>query len=213
MQSLSNLLLAVKMSNEQLLEAITELEENSGLKKGFFLGLVAEDDWSFIIKIHALYEAAVSKLITERIGEEALEAFFSRLELGDKSRGKLRLAKDLGLLDEDERKFIYALSEIRNDFVHDVRNTNADLEAYFQGLDKARRNHFVQTFGYTYEETIQITGKTVNAKVFTKENPRIAIWQNSMHVLAVISCLAATENAKKQTKEASLKIHALLQNS
>jgi len=124
------------MSNEQLLEAITELEENSGLKNGFFQSLVAEDDWSFIIKIHALYEAAVTNLITERIGEKSLEPFFSRLELGDKSRGKLRLAKDLGLLDEDERKFIHALSEIRNDFVHDVRNTNANLEAYFDGLSK-----------------------------------------------------------------------------
>lgn len=47
------------MSNEQLLEAITELEENSGLKNGFFQSVNAGDDWSFIIKIHVLYEAAV----------------------------------------------------------------------------------------------------------------------------------------------------------
>ncbi|MEZ5541063.1 MAG: hypothetical protein R3F42_03370 [Pseudomonadota bacterium] len=97
------------MENDELLAAVAELEEGLGLAKGFFVRLVTEDDWSFVIKLHALYEAAISKLITEKFGESRLESFVSRLELGDRARGKLRLAKDLELLDEEERKFISPL--------------------------------------------------------------------------------------------------------
>lgn len=197
------------MNNDELIAAVSELEQGIGLQNGFFGRLVSEDDWSFIIKIHALYEAAVTKLITEKVGKDSLESFFSRLELGDRSRGKLRLLKDLRLLDDEERKFIYALSEIRNDFVHDVRNTNANLITYLEALSSEKRKHYVDTFGYTYTPTLEISGKKVDSKVFTRENPRIAIWHNSMHVLAIVSSLTATEKAKKRINEAITKIHEL----
>ena len=58
------------MNNNELIAAVAELEQGIGLQNGFFIRLVAEDDWSFVIKIHALYEAAVTKLITEKVGEK-----------------------------------------------------------------------------------------------------------------------------------------------
>lgn len=195
------------MENKQLLEAIAELESDTGVKTGFFTGLLAEDDWSFIIKIHALYEAAVSSLITNKIGHVELDGFVSRLELGDKSRGKLKLAKELNLLDDNERKFIFCLSEIRNAFVHNVRNTQVSLEKYLESLDENKKENYVGVFGYTYPQNIEIAGKTINSKVFTRENLKIAIWQNSMHVLAVISCITATERARQSIKKTILKIH------
>jgi len=197
------------MANEELLKAIAELENDTGVKEGFFAGLLVEDDWSFIIKIHALYEAAVSNLITNKIGQVKLEGFISRLELSDKSKGKLKLAKDLNLLDDQERKFIYSLSEIRNSFVHNVKNTQVDLEKYLDNLDENKRQNYIDTFGYTYPENITIAGKTINSKIFTRENPRIAIWHNSIHVLAVISCLTSTERKNKSIQQLILKIHEL----
>ncbi len=194
---------------EEMLSAIAELEERANLKSGFYSGLLTEDDWSFVIKIHALYEAAVSHLLVYAIGKNELESYISRLELGDKSRGKLRLVKDLGLLDEQERKFIYALSEIRNDFVHKVANTCVGLEDYLQSLDEHKRKNYHRTFGYTYTETLHIAGHTVDSRVFTRENPRIAIWHNSMHVLAVISMITATEKSKLSIQKSIQRIHDL----
>lgn len=191
------------MANEELLEVINELESDTGVKQGFFINLLYEDDWSFVIKLHALYEASVSNLIINKIGEPALEEFVYKLDLGDKGKGKLKLSKSLGLLDEDERKFIYALSEIRNNFVHNVNNTQISLNQYFSRLSKDKRKHYINTFGYAYPGPINIVGETIEPKVFTEENPKIAIWHNSMYVLSVISRLSSTErtlNIIKNTK-------------
>ncbi len=195
------------MNNKLLLEAIAELELGTGVKTGFFTRLLAEDDWSFIIKIHALYEAAVSSLVTSKIGHVELDSFVSRLELGDKSRGKLKLVKALNLLDENERKFIFHLSEIRNAFVHNVKNTQVNLETYLEILDANKKESYVSVFGYTYPQNIVIAGKSMNSKIFTRDNLKIAIWQKSMHVRAVISCITATEKARKSITESILKIY------
>lgn len=188
---------------------ISDLEKDTGVKIGFFNSLISEDDWSFIIKIHALYEASITSLLTNKLGRHELQGFISRLELGDRSRGKLKITKELKLLDEDERKFIYALSEIRNDFVHNVNNTQINLENYFESLNKDKKQYYINTFGYTYSENLTICGHTVNSKIFTKENPKIAIWHNSMHVLAIISCITATEKSRKSINQSIVRIHEL----
>lgn len=196
-------------NNEEFLKAISKLESNIGLKNGFFSALLKEDDWSFVIKLHAMYEAAVTALIIDKLGQDTLEAFISRLELGDRSRGKLRIAKDLGLLDKEERKFIYSLSEIRNNFVHNVNNTQIDLKKYLNDLDKNKYKHYIDTFSYTYAKNVEIAEYIIESKQFTRENPKIAIWHNSMNVLFVISTISATEKHKRSLQEAIMKIHDL----
>lgn len=42
---------------------ILELESKIGVKSGFFASLLEEDDWSFVIKLHALFEAACTHLL------------------------------------------------------------------------------------------------------------------------------------------------------
>ena len=195
------------MSNKELLDAINELENDTGVKEGFFISLLKEDDWSFIIKIHALYEAAITSLILNKLGQPTLENFISKLELGDRNRGKLKLSKELDLLGSDERKFIYALSEIRNSFVHNVNNTYVDLGQYFNNLSKEKRTHYINTFGYSYSKTIDIVGETIDSKVFTQDNPKIAIWHNSMHVLTVISRLTSTERRIQILNNTIINLH------
>ncbi len=197
------------MNNDEIYTTILELEKDTGVKQGFFKALLNEDDWSFIIKLHALYEAIISNLLTQKLAQPELESFIYRLELGDRTRGKLKLAKELNLLDEDERKFIYTLSEIRNNFVHNVRNTHVNLEKYFEELGKDKQKNYINVFGYTYPDNLVIAGQTLNSKVFTKENPKLAIWQNSMHVLAVISCITATEKSQTLINQRILRIHEL----
>src|SRR5208283_2682599 len=102
---------------EQVIELIKKLleplETKLNLEKGFFFKITDEDDWSFIIKLHALIEAAVSHLLTDVLGREELSDVFAELEMSNKKRGKLAFVRALNLLDEDDRRFISKLSELR----------------------------------------------------------------------------------------------------
>jgi len=42
-----------------LMKYIPKLEEDLSIQNGFFNNLLKEDDWSFIIKIHALFESSL----------------------------------------------------------------------------------------------------------------------------------------------------------
>ena len=44
-------------------QGILELEAKVGVKENFFRGLLEEDDWSFVIKLHALFEASCTHLL------------------------------------------------------------------------------------------------------------------------------------------------------
>src|SRR5882672_547760 len=142
------------------LEWVTEFEKELGLSNGFFVNLLLkEDDWSFVIKLHALVEAAVAHTLAATCGEKLLDVF-SRLELGSSTIGKLAFAKALDLLDEGERKFIRRLSEIRNSFAHDVRQAGRTLADYVSKLDKNQLKSFGDGVG-PLGQTIELDGKTI----------------------------------------------------
>src|SRR5882724_10809892 len=102
---------------EETLE--TALSRILGVATDFFAALEKNDDWTFVIKLHALVEAALNHLIIARIGEPSLQKFVSRLETSNDYAGKLAVIRALELLPEKQRKFIKELSTIRNAFVHD----------------------------------------------------------------------------------------------
>lgn len=80
---------------------VGQFEKDIGLPAGFLVNLlIKEDDWSFIIKLHALVEAAVSHLLATICGEELLTVF-TRLQLSSETVGKLAFAKALHTLDTD----------------------------------------------------------------------------------------------------------------
>lgn len=77
-------------------ERVTELEGAFGLPKGFIQGLLKEDDWSFVIKLHALIEASVAHMLTARLGEN-LSEFVHGMNLRGRT-SKLSLARALECL-------------------------------------------------------------------------------------------------------------------
>jgi hypothetical protein len=52
-----------------VLTDVQALEKEFGLYPGFLEGLFKEDDWSFVIKSHAILEAAVAHVLTVSVGE------------------------------------------------------------------------------------------------------------------------------------------------
>jgi hypothetical protein len=127
-------------------KGVVELQTKLGLSSDFFKRLLKEDDWSFVIKLHALLEAVCSDLLTHRLAEPGLAGIVSRLELSNKTCGKMAFIKELELLDEESRRFISTLSEWRNNFVHNVQNCNASLSAIVDTMNSNELKQFVKCF-------------------------------------------------------------------
>lgn len=170
------------MSSYNLAELIPLLEEKLGIDMGFFESLEVEEesDWAFIIKVHALIEAAVSHMLTEHIRQPALHDLFSRLDMSNETTGKSAFIKSLNLLEKPERRFINSLSEIRNKLVHDVRNVNFDLSIYVEKMTPKDQKTFLNNFNLISTE---ITNDVRNLFRF---DPRQAIWYSAMAFLGIV---------------------------
>lgn len=135
---------------DELEQTIVEVEGRLGIRSGFFEDLAREDDWSFVVKAHALLESSCAAFLTDYLGKPELADIFARLELSSKDTGKVAFTKAFGLLNDRERRFISALSQLRNLLVHNVKNTNFSFEEHIGGLDKNQRKSFVESLGYAY---------------------------------------------------------------
>lgn len=173
---------------------LAELESNIGVEQGFFERLLGEDDWSFVIKLHAVFEAVVTHLLTYHFKEEALRDVFARLELSNKTTGKIAFMKAIGWMGKDHRRYISSLSELRNTLVHDVRNCSFNLKEMVGKYSEKELKAFTVTFS-PFE-----TGKRLNDEkppryvdVSTenlkrlmeraRENPKFHIWAGAYNLL------------------------------
>jgi hypothetical protein len=117
---------------------IHHFELRLGLRPGFVSELRRQDDWSFIIRSHALLEAGLAQLLAHQFGEpEGLLEFCSGMPTGGKY-GKLGFAEELKLVDRSTIQFIRALGLIRNHIVHKISDIDFELRAYMQGLVHSR---------------------------------------------------------------------------
>ena len=96
------------------IHVVREFEPELGVPAGFFERLYNEDDWSFVIKLHALIEAAATKVLVECLNKPELRDYVARAPLSGAENGKLPMMKALGIGDSQFRGFIRKLSELRN---------------------------------------------------------------------------------------------------
>lgn len=164
-----------------MLVIVQPLEEQLGLKPGFFQRLRDEDDWSFVIKGHALIEAAVSDNVVKAIDKEELRQIFTKLDL----RNKLAFANALKLLDDEDKRFISELSDIRNLLVHNVTQVDFIFNDYISQLDKSQFDKLVASFGYipTRGNSTKKIDKEEIAKSI-RESPKEVIWYGLMILTA-----------------------------
>lgn len=172
---------------DDLEKAIRNIETRTGVRPGFFDELLNEDDWSFIIKAHALLESACAEILTERSDVPELIDIFSRLELSDKKTGKLAFLKAFDLTVERERRFIASLSELRNTLVHNAKNTKFDLLEHVAGLDKNQRKNFIDSFSYAYLVSDEYGKETVEQPQRVIDKPKESIWLSLKYVLGILS--------------------------
>ncbi len=132
-----------KSNPEGVYPALERLEARLGLPKKLSEGFLNEDDWSFIIKLHALFEAAVTALLVKEIGNQQLEPILWRLPMSDDEVGRVRIGRALGLMSDEDAKFIRRLSNLRNIVAHRVENVNFDLRSHVRNMDANQRKSFV----------------------------------------------------------------------
>ena len=162
------------------------LETELGVKPGFFLGLLEEgDDWSFVIKIYALVEAALSRALADASGQPQSLKLFTRLSLASTYVGKIAFAEAFEVLDGDELKGIRKLSELRNKLAHDVSNADFTFAAWVEDLAPNQLTEFCKTFG-PHGDSITLGDKKISSLKFFKENVRFNIW---MHFLLLLSLI------------------------
>lgn len=130
----------------QVCSGILELESKVGVPENFFRSLTQADDWSFVIKLHALFEAACTHLLLFHFKEPELSEVFSRLELSNKTTGKIAFLAKLGLLGKENRRFLSSLSELRNSLVHDVRNAEFSLKVMVGSLEASEVKNLAVSF-------------------------------------------------------------------
>lgn len=201
-------------------KGILELEQRMGLSSGFFEKLIQEDDWSFIIKLHALFEGACTHLLLFHFQEPTLFEVLSRLELSNKSTGKLAFLDRLELLGKGDRRFISSLSEIRNTLVHDVTNHTFSLKEMLSAYSGAQLKNFTIAFN-PWEENIRemirepafnnslqkqlIDGTNLGRRMEdAREDPKEFIWLGAHNVLVSIADMHGFSDYKQWTKAKSL---------
>lgn len=182
---------------------LKQSEKDLHLREGFFQMLLQEDDWSFVIKIHALIEAAVSQQLAFALDKRLLN-IFRRLELGDTRSGKIIFAESLGLLQKDECRFIQKLSELRNSLVHDIRKTDFSFKAYLDSLDKNQKKAFLD-----WVVSFSTEGARSQWIQNAKENPKIPIWLFAITVVMHTSLTLIKANLDKKMMKYAYEIMEL----
>jgi hypothetical protein len=172
--------------SSKIQQKVDEFEEKLGLPSGFYTQLLNEGDWSFVIKISALIEAACTHILSYKFRHPELEDSFSYLEQGNRKVGRVALLKKCGALFENQAKVLFSLAELRNSLAHNIKNTNFNFDEYIKKLDKHQKIKFINEFGNGLKDEIVIDEITVKKATFVLENPRLSIWLTCHEIIACL---------------------------
>jgi hypothetical protein len=201
-------------------QGIFGLEIKIGTKRGFFNELLDADDWSFVIKLHAFFEAVCTHLLLFHFKDPELNEILSRIELSNKKTGKIAFLEKLGLIGTFNRRLIATLSEMRNSLVHDVRNSEFNLNSLVNNLNDGALKNFALSFS-PYESSIRrmqqdpIFRKRLDPKLSeqveieniikrAKENPKLHIWLGAHNTLVSIVDMYSYSDYKQWVKAKQL---------
>lgn len=191
-------------------KTIETLESELGLKSGFFNGLQSEDDWSFVIKCHALMETACSFLLTAYFNKPNYGDIFSRIEMSDTKKGKVAFLKEAGLVIPEEAKFIIALSELRNKLVHNISEVAFKFKNHISSLDANQKKSFVKKLGYAYLESDDKGKLVISNGDFILSNPKRTIYEGVKVILGIIMLQVKESRFHEEAEEHKKRIYDLM---
>lgn len=184
-----------------LFKDVKAFESRLGLPNGFYEHLLKEDDWSFVIKASALFEAASTHLLSIKFRAPAIESELAFLEQANPRNGKIVLLKKMEAIYPDQAYFLTKLANLRNHIAHNIVNVNFSFQTYIDGFDKQQKKAFVAWAGHGIADNVEIKGHKVSRSDLVLSNPKISIWLTAAEVLA---CM----NLDIQDTELKIKIEA-----
>jgi hypothetical protein len=173
-----------------LFNLMDAVEKELGLGAGFLMRLREGDDWAFVIESGTLIEAALTQAIVEALGRPDLREFVGEMSLRGRA-GRMTLAKQLNLLNAMESKLAERVSDVRNDFAHDVRYVRMTLGEYFKAKP-VRVEELVEAVGFwEHTPSKQVHG---NARIGLETSPKHILW------LAVVRFLSGVHRSASKVK-------------
>ncbi|MFH0954455.1 MAG: hypothetical protein V1873_09020 [Verrucomicrobiota bacterium] len=171
-------------------ELMAECEDLFELPRGFCDSLLQENDYVFVVQTHALLEVVLTRLIVLVLLHPAIEEakadiehIIHRLEMSNPQTGKLAFAKALGILDDEERRFLRNFSELRNALVHYVNNVTYDIHTFVNTLDERQFSDWIRKFSSgTDTDLKEAMSPLVRARI--RQRPKEYLWDGAMGVLA-----------------------------
>jgi hypothetical protein len=174
------------MSERHIFRDVASFEQRLSLPKDFYVRLLREDDWSFVIKLNALFEAVCAHALTTRLNAPELIDQFARLELADRERGKVKFLSTLGCITDEQAKFLRELASLRNTLAHNVSQVTFTFDEYVSGLDSNQRKKLAVVFAHGCNDPIPVAGKKIPLAKFAAENTKLVIWLTAAEVLACL---------------------------
>lgn len=162
---------------------IAKLERKLGIPVGLFFSLRDENDWSFLIKIFALLESALSYLLKTEIARKELDSFIDELPFKGRS-SKISLIQTLDLLDPLHLKYLEFLGQFRNDMAHDIKFAGFDLTAHIEKFTDNQLREFIKTAACLEPTTEIQINKNTRQKL--RATPRHFIWLGAMDCLMLV---------------------------
>jgi len=108
-------------------------------------GRLADNDWTFIVKLHAMVETALNAALVNHFNAPELDRIVAKLDTSNLATGKVAFAKALKIILPSSVGFIQKLSELRNFCVHDIRNFEFQLDKHLENLTESKRRELVST--------------------------------------------------------------------
>jgi hypothetical protein len=95
------------MTKDEYLSDLHEwMSETLGPEAASGLGAEGDNDWTLIVKLHAMIETALNTSLLEHFGLPELQHVIARLETSNMATGKVAFAKALKIIDKDSATFI-----------------------------------------------------------------------------------------------------------
>lgn len=147
----------------------------------FLLALLEEDDWSFVIKLHALIETVTTQAIVTAVNDARVRSVVERLPLSGDEIGKLRIAKDLDLYSKSQRTFVRRLSRLRNEIVHDVSKLKFEFIPYVKNQQPTERTAWQDAVCWFAE------GKKSSStwREASLVKPKLAVWMSGLMLVGL----------------------------
>jgi len=171
---------------DEMSKEVSELEIILGLPDGFYDNLLKEDDWSFMVKLSALFEAASGQALSAKLQHPEIESELSCLDQANPQYGKVTLMLKLNMITKEQSVFLTKLAEFRNKLVHNISEVNFKWDSYISCLDTNQKKSFAKVFGHGIHETFKVKNVLFNRTNFTLENPKMAIWLTANEILACL---------------------------